>query len=71
MKHVTTCLSTGCGIGMPDAYADVFNADACMAPDVSSLFGSAALTASAAQVRAAAARHGIDPARFERYAVRR
>lgn len=71
MKHATTCLSKGGGIGMPDAHADAFNADAGLAFGVSPLSGSAASTASAAQVRAAAARIGIGPACFERYAAGR
>lgn len=68
MKHATTCLSKGGGIGMPDAHAE---ADFCLAPCVSPLSGSAALVTSAEQVRATAARLGIDRRRFDCYAVRR
>lgn len=71
MNHATTCSSKGGGIGIPDAPADAFNADACLESGVSPLPGSAALATSAEQVRAAAASLGIDPARFEPYAVRR
>lgn len=90
MKHGTTCLPNGGGIGLPDAHAatPVFagmnepiawectpsgtsGADICLPPGASPAFDSAALAASAAQVRAAATWLGIDPACFERYAVRR
>lgn len=68
MQHATTCLPNGDGICLPDERA---GADACLALSASPAFDGAALAASAAQVRAAAAKLGIDPACFERYAVRR
>lgn len=68
MNHATTCFPNGEGICLPVGHA---GADACLAPGASPVSGSAGLTANVAQVRAAAAKFGIDPARFERYAVRR
>ncbi|HCY61910.1 MAG TPA: hypothetical protein DHV59_03540 [Oxalobacteraceae bacterium] len=56
------------GICLPDERAGV---DACLGYEDSSVSDSAVLTANAAQVRNAVAMLGIDPAKFERYAVRR